>query len=267
MNRFFPQLHSGALVQFPVRKRMYERSIRNGLLDGSTVKKLDENASVTEWDLHYAGLTDGERAGIETLFTECGGRLESFLFLDPTDNLLRWSEDLEQTVWEKNPLLAASNSAPDPFHGTRGLRIENRATIAQGLSQTLNVPPALVYSFGAMLRSDTNTQVRLAISSGAMSSVTYAVAGDRWQLAVVSERFASGIEPVRFSIELDGGHAIELYGLQADAQPTISGYRKTTSQSGVYPITYFKDDVLEATATGINEHALDLRLTSRRGTL
>ena len=69
MNRFFPQLLSGALVQFPVRKRAYERSIRNWLLDGSMVKKFDDTASVTEWDLHYAGLTDSERAGVETLFT------------------------------------------------------------------------------------------------------------------------------------------------------------------------------------------------------
>jgi hypothetical protein len=58
----YPQLSTGALVQYPVTKRRRLRTIRNRALDGSAIKCADPLAEITEWELHYEGLSDAEAA-------------------------------------------------------------------------------------------------------------------------------------------------------------------------------------------------------------
>jgi hypothetical protein len=266
MTKFFPQLSTGAMVQFPVRKSVRRRSIRNLVLDGSLLKKFDENANTTHWDLKYAGLTDTERTTVETLYRDCEGRLQSFMFLDPTDNLLRWSEDLSQSVWQKDPLLVATGGIADPFGGTRASRLENQAPAPQTLSQVLPVPSGLIYSFSLMIRSDPATQVRLIVSTATASESVVCSAVSAWQLCSIPASLAAGAESITFSVEVPGTHSIEIYALQVEAQPNPSQYKKTTLLGGVYLTTFFSDDRLQVTTTGPNENALDIKLTSRRET-
>jgi hypothetical protein len=266
MTKFFPQLSTGAIAQFPVRRSVRRRSIRNLMLDGSLLKKFDENANTTHWDLKYTGLTDTERTNVETLYRDCEGRLQGFMFLDPTDNLLRWSEDLSQSVWQKDPLLVATGGIADPFGGTRASRLENRASVPQTLSQGLPVPSGLIYSFSLMIRSEPASQVRLIAAAGSTSESVVCSAVSSWRLLSIPASLAAGAESITFSVEVPGTHSIEIYGLQVEAQPNPSQYKKTTLWGGVYQATFFSDDRLQVTTTGPNEHALDIKLTSRRET-
>src|SRR4051812_44798376 len=105
---YFPQLASGATGQFPIHRRRVARTIQNRSVEGHSVKLADAASAITEWHLSYRNLSDQELAGIEWLFQACEGRLGVFTFLDPTDNLLTWSESQDQPVWQKDPFLAVS---------------------------------------------------------------------------------------------------------------------------------------------------------------
>src|ERR1035437_9312192 len=95
----YPQLSTGALSQFPVRKHRRLRTVVNTMADGSTIKLADPGATATEWQLNYSGLTDGELAVLQQFFRDAEGRLQGFTFLDPTANLLAWSDHLENVAW------------------------------------------------------------------------------------------------------------------------------------------------------------------------
>src|SRR5262245_14948457 len=53
------------------------------------------------WDLELI-LSDTDVAPVLAMFAAHGGPYESFVFLDPVDNLLKWSEDVAQAAWEKS---------------------------------------------------------------------------------------------------------------------------------------------------------------------
>src|SRR5579862_2476021 len=96
---FFPQLSTGALSQFPVTRSANMRTVSNQLAGGFTVRMSDTGDQTVQWRLRYSNLTDSERAAIESLFEASEGQLSTFTFLDPTSNLLTWSEDWTQPVW------------------------------------------------------------------------------------------------------------------------------------------------------------------------
>ena len=111
----YPQLETGALTQFPIRKRRRARTVTNAAADGSSIKLADPAGEVTEWRLDYAELTDAEAAALQQFFEAAEGMLNGFTFLDPTANLLAWSGKLDEEVWERDPLLSATSFAVPPY--------------------------------------------------------------------------------------------------------------------------------------------------------
>src|SRR5436190_16162990 len=101
----FPQLSTGAIGQYPIGKRRLSRTVVNDAADGATFKLADAAAGAVEWELEFSTLSDDERAALTDLHGAVEGRLGAFTFLDPTDNLLCWSEALDESVWERNLLL------------------------------------------------------------------------------------------------------------------------------------------------------------------
>ena len=122
---YFPQLSSGATGQYPVQKRRTERTIINQLPDGHTVKFADAGAEQVEWQLTFQDLTDSEIAGLQQFFATCEGQLNGFTFLDPLDNLLVWSEALNEPAWEASTLLQFTAGISDPNGGTGATTIVN----------------------------------------------------------------------------------------------------------------------------------------------
>jgi hypothetical protein len=117
---YYPQLTTGSIAQFPVTRSVNMRTVANQLPSGFTIRMADTGAQKVQWRLVYSDLTDGERSSLESLFEASQGQLNTFTFLDPTDNLLMWSEDWTQAVWTPDPLLQVASGVEDPLGGQRG---------------------------------------------------------------------------------------------------------------------------------------------------
>src|SRR4051794_32779101 len=122
----YPQLESGALTQYPVLKARRPRTVINRMPDGSTIRIADPAAETTEWLLAYEDLSDAEAIALRSFFDAAEGTLQSFTFLDPTGNLLAFSEQLDDNVWQRDPLLSTSSGIADPKGGTAAWQLRNQ---------------------------------------------------------------------------------------------------------------------------------------------
>src|SRR5260370_35923095 len=101
----YPQLTSGSVCQFPVKRRTTLRTVSNELPGGDNIRMSDPGAASVRWQLQYLGLTDGERSSIEQLFAAVEGRLSTLTFLEPTGHLPLWKQSYSKTVSNLDPLL------------------------------------------------------------------------------------------------------------------------------------------------------------------
>ena len=161
----YPQLVSGAISQFPIVKQRRPRTVVNAAADGSSVKLADRAGATIGWQIGYANLNDAELAALRQFFTEMEGSLITFTFLDPVANLLAWSEDLTNAVWQAAPFLSLSGGVADPLGGSNAWRVGNSGEGAQSLAQTLNAPTSYTYCFSIYAFSSQPTTVQLRLGS------------------------------------------------------------------------------------------------------
>jgi hypothetical protein len=259
---YYPQLSTGAVSQFPIVRQMNRRTIFNRMPDGRVLKLADPDAASVLWRLEYMGLTDAERDSIETLFLQTEGRLDTFTFLDPTGNLLRWSGTLTNTVWNNSGLVQLQRDVEDPAGGTSAWRCVN-AGQWQGISQQVDAPGSLRYCFSVTARSSSGSSVRLNITN-AGEAATHKLSS-AWRKVHVSSGAGQQSDHIASTLEIEAGGTVEVYGLQLDAQPSPSEYRRTEARSGVYKKTRFAEDTLSFTAEGKDNHRTTVLLISRTG--
>jgi hypothetical protein len=260
---YFPQLSTGAVGQYPIQKRRRSRTVVNEAWGGTRLKLADADSAAVEWTLDFQTLTGDERDALEQLFGEVEGRLVDFTFLDPTDNLLCWSEKLDEAVWERNLLVTITPAVEDPNGGASASRVSNSGIAALAIQQTVNAPGWFQYGFSVQARSDQSQQLRLVRSTGAHTqSAAFGIGAD-WQKILLSGKFTGSEEQVSFGIEVAPGGSVDLFGVQVEAQPGASGYKKTFSKGGVYPKARFLDDSLALTADGPDQHSCRIRIHAR----
>ncbi|MGH9722011.1 MAG: phage head spike fiber domain-containing protein [Bryobacteraceae bacterium] len=261
--RVFPQNSAGAIGHYPIRKRRLSRTVVNECPGGKYYKLSDDAAATVEWQLRFAGLTDTETATLNSLFQSVEGRLDEFVFLDPTDNLFRYSEKLDEPVWERNTLLTVSGGIADTAGTERASRLTNTSAAPLRIEQELSAPGWFQYAFSLSARSSQSTQMTLFRSAGSEVHQAQHAVGAEWKRLLLSGKLNTTLETVRFGLEIAPGAALDVYGLQVEAQVGASAYRKTLSRSGVYPKARFGSDILELTAEGPNRHSCNLRIWSR----
>jgi hypothetical protein len=232
---YFPQL-----AQFPIRKRRVTRTVINECADGRRIRLADTGAAVVEWRIEFAGLTDQELDTLQQFFRTSEGRLGTFTFVDPTDNLLAWSEKLDEPVWEKSPFLQVN-----------GLRLTNTGGAAASLQQTINIPAWFYYCFSLSARSDDSTSLTLLRDGDG----TARQIGPEWRRLLLSTKVTTTAESARFGIEIEAGKSVEVSGLQVEAQAGPSAYKKTLAKAGIYGKARFQEDTLEFTTQGPNQHS------------
>jgi hypothetical protein len=248
----YPQLSTGALSQFPVQKRKRMRTVINRLADGSTLKLADPTAETTEWQLSYSSLTDSEALALEEFFKATEGSFNVFTFLDPTANLLAWSELLEKPVWTAGPMLTLTAGMSDPFGGISAWRVRNAGVAAQALAQTLAAPGAYVYCFSLYARSPQ--------PAGAIRLVCGENRADRalennWRRFSYSGSGDPVAEMIAFGLEVPPGVSVDVCGLQVEPQTAASVYKASCS-GGVYTNASFATDSFSFTTTGPNRHSV-----------
>jgi hypothetical protein len=238
---YFPQL-----AQFPARKRLVQRTVVNRQAGGASWKLADPPEAAVEWELNLKGLSAAECGALESLFETVEGRLGTFTFLDPFDNLLKWSEDLSAPEWVKDPLLEISGSL-----------VINRGPGELALEQSVPAPAWFQYCFSAYVRGG---EVRLFARAGAQTASRTFATGEQWQRLELAALPNGTEEAVVFGAAIPEGAAVEMYGFQVEPQPASSAYKKTTAHSGVHTHTRFLDDALEVTADGVDNYSLLVRI-------
>jgi hypothetical protein len=254
----FPQIGAGSVAQFPLTRSRMWRSIVNRLESTEQILLPDAAAGEIAWRLRYQDLTDAEAGSLSSLFTSSQGSFGAFTFIDPMANLLGWSEDLSQPVWQAG-LLQHASGVGDPMGTSRASSITNPSPGTQTLTQTLSLPGSYVACFSVYLRSDTPGSVTLQRDG---THVTAAI-GPVWHRFFVNGAGASGAVEASFSISVAAAQTIDLWGLQVEVQPYPSPYRQTSAPLGIYEETYFDNDELSITSTSPGLSSCEIRLLSR----
>jgi hypothetical protein len=251
----FPQLTSGALAQFPVKKSNQMRTVVNTMADGSVVKLADPAGAITEWQLQYTDLSDAEAAALEQFFLSMEGSLTIFTFLDPTANLFAWSDQLTNDVWTADPFAGLAGGVADPLGGTNGWTLSNSGEAPQGVYQTLNAPGGYTYCLSVYVQSATPGTAILLLA-GIQTTVTV---GSGWTRFAISGQGTASASSITFGVQVPPGMSVNIFGMQAEIQPGASNYKSTTT-GGVYSTAYFRDDSLAFTSTDVNHNSVTVNI-------
>ena len=257
---YYPQLLTGCISQYPITRHTTRRTIVNQLADGVSIRMADSGASQTGWGLSYQHLTLAEVSGLEELFQAASGSWQTFTFLDPTDNLFAWSEDLAQPVWKLDPLLALGVGLQDPLGAQAGTKVTNTAQVRQQLVQTLPIPGSYQYCLSVFVRSDQPGSIELFGSAGNAEIHTDVTAGPVWTRVVHPFQISSQTDELSAGIRLPSGGSVSIFGLQLEAQSGAGGYKKTRDRAGVYSKSRFEEDAFRSIATGVNQYSCQLRV-------
>ena len=249
----FPQLPSGATAQFPIKKHCARRTIVNTLTDGHTVTLADPGAALSQWQLTYQSLDDAELDILQQFFATCEGQLTAFTFLDPLDNLLAWSEALDQGVWQASTLLQMTAGIADPTGGTAATRLTNPTGADLTVQQTINAPGWFSYCFSLYVRGQSGANISMFLQAGTSIARSYALRTD-WNRVQLGGSLNTTAESLAIGIVIHAGESLDIFGLQLEPQMAASIYKRSLSASGVYPAAHFQDDAFAYTTSGPNSH-------------
>jgi hypothetical protein len=127
------------------------------------------------------------------------------------------------------------------------------------LTQTLNVPGYFQYCLSVWVCSTSGSAVTLAVAN---SSKCFAV-GTQWSRVYISANPGqTGATTVTFGVQVAAGGSVELFGMQAEAQPGPSDYKITGATGGVYPKARFGSDQITVTAQGTDVYDAVIQIVS-----
>ncbi|HKD08808.1 MAG TPA: hypothetical protein VKB79_23095 [Bryobacteraceae bacterium] len=255
---FYPQIASGAIAQFPVRRARQWRAIANQMESGEQILLPDADGGQIGWDLRYVDLSDSEATALTNLFASCSGSYAWFTFIDPMANLFGWSEDLTRSDWQTG-LLTTSYGANDPLGTQRATTIVNGQPGAQPLIQSVSMPGDYAACLSAWIRSDVGGNITL----GRDNIQSVVAAPPAWTRVYLSVPGIAGATESTFSIALQARQSIDIWGLQVEAQPYPSPYKQTAAARGIYDETYFANDDLTVTSTAPGLSSCAAQLISR----
>ncbi len=251
-NLFFPQLMSGALAQYPIRKTQLVRTIKNVLQDGSIILFSDPGGARLVWQLSYTDLSTADSEALQAHFNACVGPFHAFTFIDPTDNMLVSSSDLTTAAWQISSLIHITSGTTDPEGGSAGFTATNTGQVSQEISQSLAVPADYQYSFSVYVMSAQVAEITLIRRGASASQSTTVPIGPSWTRIVSSGRLNDLGTILTVGFSLAAGQQVELYGVQLEPQTAPSRYRPTAQIGGVYPSAHWGVDQLTVTAEAPN---------------
>ena len=261
--RVFPQISTGAMAQYPIRRRRSERAILNLSEDGTVIALWDESASQVKWDLRFSGLTDQETANITSFYEMCEGPLQPFLFLDPAANLFTYSEDFTQPVWQESTLLSLAPGITDPYNTSRATGVTNNSLADLSLTQTSAIPGSVTCAFSVYARSDQPTTLVLTRTDGSTVESLSIQLSAVWTRYSLNTSFASSISlSCDFSAALGPGQTVDLFGFQLEPQPLPGLYVMSAASAGIYPNSRFDAQQITAISTGPGESSLAVSILS-----
>ena len=260
----FPQLLTGSVTQYPIRKVRLERTVINRLEGGDYFGLPDPNAGLIRWELRFEALADAEVQQLTDFYQACEGALQTFTFLDPFSNLFVFSEDQTQPAWQRNQLLQLGSGLLDALGGSNGHRLTNTAEATLAITQTVPLPGSITCAFSVYMRAASPVTCSLARIDGSTVRTIQVQLTPTWNRYFLTSVFPSSISThCDFSLSIPSGQTIEVFGFQLDAQPYPGQYVSTLSQSGVYPQSRFGQDELVIVSTGPDQSHAATSVVSR----
>ena len=259
---FFPQMTSGALVQYPIQKTQSVRTVRNVLADGSDLVYADGRGSTVAWQLSYEELSLIDLTALQSFYAACYGPLRAFTFIDPTDNLLTCSNDLTKSAWNVPLSVQLSPNIGDPFGGSNAFTIINSGQAAQGVEQSLVIPANYQYCFSFYIRSAQGAAVSVTRGGKAVRETDNFEAASVWKRITSTGQLNDAGILFTASIGLGAGQQADIYGLQLDAQLAPSDYRPTAGRGGIYTNAHWGVDQLPVVATAFDQYATTFLIES-----
>lgn len=258
----FPQLSTGAVTLYPLRRTRTRRTVLNTLRDGHIVKYSDPDVASSAWELEITGANRAEWLAIEELFESVRGRAGAFTFLEPAGNLLLQSEALSAPEWNPSALVSVTPIA-DPFGGDAAASVLNGSPTEGELSQPLAVPGNYRYALSVWAKAGSTSTVTLfASAEGALAERQFSL-HSQWKRIVLPVGLEQETESVAFGVRLVPGDSVHLFGMQVDAQPGAGGYQKTGARGGVHASARFDDDALTVRARGTDVYDAVIRVVSK----
>jgi hypothetical protein len=241
---YFPQLASGAVAQYPIRKMKFARTIKNVMPDGTMILHPDPDAARLLWGLSYTNLSNSDVEAIQAHFTNCVGPFHAFTFIDPTDNMLLSSSDLRAAAWQTSSVINVISGTDDPEGGSSAFTVTNTGQADQVISQTVEVPANYRYCFSLYVNSEQASAITLIRSGNSAGERTSVPITRGWSRVVSSGQLNDPGKIFTVAISLAAGQRVELYGVQLEAQISPSRYRATTRTAGVFSNAHWGIDEL-----------------------
>lgn len=248
-NLFYPQLSSGAMAQYPIRKIRIARTIKNVLPDGSMILLSDADGARLLWELSYTDLSNSDIQALQAHFKACVGPFHGFTFIDPTDNMLVSSADLTNSPWLSSSLIRVSQGIADPVGGNGAFTLTNTGQSNLAITQILDVPSGYQYCFSIYALSAIPSAITLVRNGLTEQEETSVAIGPNWTRATSSGRLNDSGVGLTIGITLSPGQQVQVYGPQLEAQVAPSRYRPTAQTGGVYANAHWAVDQLSVTAS------------------
>lgn len=251
-NLFFPQLSTGAIAQYPIRRVRLGRSIKNVLSSGDLILSPDPGATMLVWQLAYSALPTVDLQALQTLFQTCAGSVHGFTFIDPIDNMLAGAGTFSAPAWNIPSNLTISPGAADPMATMNAFQLTNTGQAAVAFTQTLNVPAWYVYCFSLYVISNQSSLITLLRQGASAQTLTPCQVGTNWSRVVSSGTLNDTSTILTVGIQLSAGQQVTIYGPQLEPQPAPSRYRSTAKNGGVYSNAHWGADQLVIAAQAPN---------------
>jgi hypothetical protein len=249
---YFPVLNSKAQAQYPAAKFLESCHAEARSPGGHLWRSAAETALVRRWVLRFEGLTDAEARALVSLYEWCRGGWRTFSFADPMSNLLRWSEDIRQEAWVRNPWLtitATEGVAGQPAE----FLIVNAGASPGRIWQEVDVAPGADLCFSCEAKGGA-LKLRLG------EREAWIMAGESWAQTSVTAESSGG--PQRVELELEAGMSVRVRRIQAEIQRVPSQYQGTFERGGIYPNTRFAEGGLRIISVAPDENQLEVLLES-----
>ena len=260
VNLFYPQLNTGSITQYPLRKRRQVRTIRNLMQDGSLVSLPDPNASLFTWELRYNGISQAEASMLKAFFDACSGPLAPFTFQDPTGNLLSWSSDLTNGVWQRSSQIAITADVMDPNGASGAFNLINDGQAFEDIVQTVAVPSNYRYCLSVYVLSQQSATLMLLREGTTEKEETAVNVNTGWTRICSSGRLNDGGTVLTVGFRLAPGQSVCVYGPQLEPQSDSSPYQSTANVSAIFPNCFWLSEEIAITADAPNSYATSVSL-------
>jgi hypothetical protein len=228
--------------------------------DFTEVRTQDQLTPLFRWNLQLGPLSDSDLAAIQSFHASCGGAYQSFVFLDPLDNLLSWSEDFAQAVWQETAPsgVVITSGIADPFGGTTAQNIANTSGAVNTLSQSIAANPQGITFTGSVWLIGAAT---LHVTDGGSQVFSTPATASAWTRYSVTGAFAGSASQIIFAADIAAGASVSLFGAQLVATAGAGSYTRTTTVSGFHPNCAFDPQPLAHRVIGPGVNQVKLSIT------